>query len=67
MVQNNLHVEKRTPGGSSCGKGDSCGKDAILPFLHSKQRDQIFILQRQAAFQSKDDGKSPENVLADPP
>ena len=30
-------------------------------------RDHIFILQRQAAFQSKDDWKSPENVLADPP
>ena len=110
MAQNNLHVEKRTLSGSSCEMGNSCGKDAILPFLYLKQkvfaaakslqsrptlcdpidgsppgspvpwilqartlewvaisRDQIFILQGQAAFQSKDDWKSPENVLADPP
>ena len=38
MAQNNLHVEKRTLSGSSCEMGNSCGKDAILPFLYLKQK-----------------------------
>ena len=38
IAQNNLHVEKRTLSGSSCGMGNSCGKDAIRPFCAWSRR-----------------------------